>query len=130
MDAVEFLKAKNRMCKTFDSCSGRDGGAICELYAKSNEKGLSCADYANDYPEEAVEIVERWAKEHPRKTRQSEFLKIFPRVSMTSNGTIDFCPESFDEEFACPEKGKFYRGECECLDCRRKYWLEEVEDDD
>lgn len=80
MNAVEFLKENNRMCKTFDSCSGKDGGEMCELYVKSNEKGLSCADYATTYPEEAVKIIEKWAKEHPKKTRQSEFLKKFPEA--------------------------------------------------
>lgn len=47
---------------------------------------------------------------------------------MASNGTIDFCPNSFDEEFACPEKAKIYQGECQCPDCRKKYWLAEVEE--
>lgn len=124
MDAVEFLKEKSRMCNTFNLCDGGGYKETCKLY----KEGLTCADYTNDYPEEAVEIVERWAKEHPRKTRQSEFLKMFPRASMASNGTIDFCPNSFDEEFACPEKGKIGRAECECPDCRKKYWLEEVKE--
>ena len=124
MDAVEFLKEKSRMCNAFNLCDGGGYKEKCELY----KEGLTCADYTNDYPEKAVEIVERWAKEHPRKTRQSEFLKMFPRASMASNGTIDFCPNSFDEEFACPEKGKIGRAECECPDCRKKYWLEEVEE--
>jgi hypothetical protein len=88
----------------------------------------SCNDYIKRCPAEAVVIVEKWSKEHPLKTRQSEFLKMFPRASMASNGTIDFCPNSFDEEFACPEKGKFDHSECECPDCRKKYWLEEVKE--
>lgn len=99
----------------------------CEI-ANRMDGNESCNDYIKRLPAEAVAIVERWAKEHPRKTRQSEFLKMFPRASMASNGTIDFCPNSFDEEFACPEKRKFDRSECECPDCRREYWLKEVEE--
>lgn len=46
MDAVEFLKEKNRMCNTFNLCDGGGYKETCELY----KEGLSCADYTNDYP--------------------------------------------------------------------------------
>lgn len=121
MDAVEFLKEKNRMCNTFNLCDGGGYKETCKLY----KEGLTCADYTNDYPEEAVEIVERWAKEHPRKTRQSEFLKLFPRVSMTADGIIAFCPDSMDSEFECPHKTRDSIDPI-CGECRREYWLEEV----
>ena len=123
MDAVEFIKEHNRMCKTLKSSCEE-----CELSIKNNGVHEYCAEFIAENPEEAVEIVEQWAKEHPKKTRQSELLKLFPRVGMASNGTIDFCPISFDEEFTCPEKGKFDSGECRCPDCRKKYWLEEVDE--
>ena len=123
MDAVEFLEEANRM-HNFDN----QDCAKCEIN-KRRGGNLSCVDWTLSHPAEAVEIVERWAKEHPRRTRQSEFLKMFPRASMANDGTIDFCPLSMDEEFACPEKGKIYQGECGCFDCRKKYWLEEVDDD-
>lgn len=76
-----------------------------------------------------VAIVERWAKEHPRKTRQSELLKMFPRASMTADGIIAFCPDSMDSEFECPRKTRDNIDPI-CGECRRKYWLEEAEDDD
>ena len=123
MDAVEFLKEKNRMCNTFNLCDGGGYKETCELY----KEGLSCADYINAHPEKAVEIVEQWAKEHPRRTRQSEFLKMFPRVDMTADGVIAFCPESMDSTFVCPIKER----DCydpDCGDCRKKYWLKEVEE--
>ena len=132
MDAVEFLRGKDRMCRSFNLiCETKKGfTTLCEMRAKADEADETCGEYIKEHPAEAVEIVERWVKAHPQKTRQSEFLKMFPRASMTSNGTIDFCPENFDEEFVCPEKGEFYRGERECLDCQRKFWLEEIEDDE
>lgn len=125
MDAVEFLKEKSRMCNTFNLCDGGGYKETCELY----KEGLTCADYTNDYPEKAVEIVERWAKEHPKKTRQSKFLKVFPRVSMTADGIIAFCPDSMDSEFECPRKTRDNIDPI-CGECRRKYWLEEVDEDD
>ena len=125
MDAVEFLKEKSRMCNTFNLCDGGGYKETCELY----KEGLTCADYTNDYPEKAVEIVERWAKEHPKKTRQSKFLKVFPKVSMTPDGIIAFCPDSMDSEFECPRKTRDNIDPI-CGECRKEYWLEEVDDDD
>ncbi len=112
------------MCNTFNLCDGGGYKETCELY----KEGLSCADYINAHPEKAVEIVERWSKDHPRKTRQSELLKLFPRVGLGDDGLIVFCPEDFDSKFECPPKA--YDGERNgCEQCRKKYWLEEVEDD-
>lgn len=119
MDAIKYLKESDRMCKAFDSCSGKDGDEMCELYVKSNEKGLSCADYTITYPEETVKIIEKWAKEHPQKTRQSEFLKMFPRANRDEGGLIVFCPKDFDSKIEC--------GHDPCGECRKKYWLEEIE---
>lgn len=85
----------------------------------------TCREYIKSHPDEAVAIVEQWAKEHPKKTRQSEFLKMFPRVSMTADGIIAFCPDSMDSEFECPHKTRDNIDPI-CGECRREYWLEEA----
>lgn len=121
MDAVEFLKEIYRMHKSDDvDC------AECEIN-KHSDGGLSCVNWVLSHPEKAVAIVEQWAKDHPRKTRQSELLKLFPRVSMTADGVIAFCPESMDSTFVCPIKERD-RYDPECGECRKKYWLKEVEE--
>lgn len=122
MDAVEFIVTRDRMCRSFNNrCRG------CEI-ANRMEGNESCNDYIKRCPAEAVAIVEKWSKEHPRKTRQSEFLKLFPRVEKAADGMVAFCPEDMDSKFVCPIKNGGYRDQCIC--CREKYWLEEVEDDD
>lgn len=128
MDAVEFLEKRNRMCGALgDECTDKDG-TLCPLLVAARKVGKGCYGYTKSHPAEAVEIVERWAKEHPRKTRQSEFLKLFPRVSMTADGVIAFCPEDMDSEFECPHKTRDNIDPI-CGECRREYWLEEVEDE-
>ena len=123
MDAVEFIVTRDRMCESFNNrCRG------CEI-ANRMDGNESCNDYIKRCPAEAVEIVERWTKEHPLKTRQSEFLKMFPRASMTADGIIAFCPDSMDSEFECPRKTRDNIDPI-CGECRREYWLEEVEDDE
>jgi hypothetical protein len=127
MDAVEFLEKCNRMCGALgDKCTDKDG-TLCPLLVAARKVGKECYGYTKSHPAEAVEIVERWAKEHPKKTRQSELLKLFPRVSMTADDMIAFCPESMDSAFACPSKERDHY-DPECGDCRRKYWLREVEE--
>lgn len=122
MDAVEFINEKYRMCELLNYECRK-----CKIDAlEHGHKG--CWGAIRNHPEEAVEIVERWAKEHPRKTRQSELLKMFPRASMTADGIIAFCPDSMDSEFECPRKTRDNIDPI-CGECRRKYWLEEVEDD-
>lgn len=121
MDAVEFFEERDRMCKSFGGdCTG------CDIY-KVTMSSLTCNAFIFTRPREMVAIVERWAKDHPRKTRQSEFLKMFPRAGRGEDGLIVFCPEDFDSKFECPLKRG--GGHDLCGECRRKYWLEEVEND-
>ena len=73
MDAVEYVKTQFRLCRSKDSCSE------CPLQDKEN---CCCIMDTIEYVEKAVQIVEQWAKEHPVKTRQSEFLKVFPKATI------------------------------------------------
>ena len=129
MDAVEFLEKRNRMCGALgDECTDKDS-TLCPLLVAARKVGKGCYGYTKSHPAEAVEIVERWAKEHPRKTRQSKLLKLFPRGKLASDGMLKFCPQEVDSGFMCPMvvKRSF---SLHCEDCRRKYWLEEVDEDD
>ena len=111
MDAVEFYKAFKRMCYKTD-CKD------CLLDQK-------CRPSANVEPEEVVELVEEWSKDHHIKTRQSEFLKMFPNAQL-GNGVVDICPMNFDRSFECSYKNDYYT----CRKCKRDYWLTEVPDND
>lgn len=123
MDAVEFFEEHDRMCNSFGSdCTG------CEIY-KVTMSSLTCNAFIFTRPREMVAIVERWAKEHPRKTRRSEFLKLFPAAKVDIDSIPVICPKDVCVRFRCcvnPDE----RACGQCRDCRKKYWLEEVEDDD
>lgn len=118
MDAVEFFREKERMCRTFNMrCKG------CEI-ANRMDGNESCNDYIKRCPAEAVAIVEKWSKEHPRKTRQSALLKIFPNARRWDN-FIDLCPQMI-EKFDCPQKHGMDNWKS-CAKCKGQYWNEEVE---
>lgn len=108
MDAVKYLKERERMCDSYNNmCDGCGFGKVpqCNLTEKDN-------------PEKAVEIVEKWSSEHPAKTRQSELLKAFPNAEI-ENGVAITCPKSLDKNVECETLNS-------CVECTRKYWLAEV----
>ena len=67
MDALEYLKEKNRMCyrnSEYQHCS------ICPFESE-------CCQCEDDRPEEAVRIVEEWSKAHPKQTNADKFKEVF-----------------------------------------------------
>ena len=117
MDAVEFLKQFNRMCKAYNG----DGCKECPAY------GHRCGVDFNGQEEDGVSIVEQWAKEHPVKTRQSEFLKMFPEASMLYDEYLNICPAQLSSEYRDKETGGCYDPGMDCGKCKRNFWLKEIE---
>ena len=105
MDAIKFVKQLRRM----------------------NEQGVPkkrfiypCAGQETDSPEEVVAEVEEWAKEHPTKTRQSEFLKLFPNAQ-TDSGCLNACPMDVfgNTGIDCNKRT--------CFECKKEFWLADVD---
>ena len=98
MDAVRFIEERNRMCGTMSEMWGVDAAQI-------------------------VKNTEEWSAAHPRKTRQSEFLKLFPYARVKkANGLPIVSPCDLDVKLA---------GKCEGIpyqECWKKFWLAEVEE--
>lgn len=114
MEAVEFFKTVNRYCKNQG----------CKKYLAC--RGDLCMIWPDDDSvksiEETISKVEQWAKDHPVKTRQSEFLKMFPHANINSF-TDTFCVAHFDKTKTC--KASAPTDEM-CEKCRDAYWNEEV----
>lgn len=81
MEFKEFVKEYNRMCLSYNNCIG------CPIAEEINNRGLqtNCGniDFLTEVNGES--IIEKWVKEHPVKTYESDFkdkindlLKIFP----------------------------------------------------
>ena len=118
MDAVKYLKIKAKICRSIkdDNCKG------CVL--KGNAV-LGCHTTERLNPEECVAQVEKWAAEHPVKTRQDEFLRMYPNAWIDANGGyIKICPRLLDKNYDCIKTPN-----CAllCLKCLKEYWLAEVE---
>ena len=111
MDALEFIRERNRMCQSF--------GDECENCPANKDR--FCIAFNVD--EEIVPIVEKWSKENPRKTHQSIFLEQYPNAKRV-NGIVLFCPKMIDTCFSCPIDSNV---DIDCPDCRREFWMQEVE---
>lgn len=120
MDAVKFLQERSRMCNSFSP--------DCEGCRVDEEKPVisECYLWMFENPERAVKIVEEWAEEHPRKTRQSVFLEQYPEARVDKYGILRICPADIvkslrDEYGGCANPME------NCYECRRRFWQQEAE---
>ena len=108
MDAIEFIKQLRRM----------------------NEKGVPKNRFIylrvgreTDSPEDVVAEVEEWVKMNPVKTRQSVFLEQYPEAEIDERGDLMLCPRRISVDF----RSRYANCTKMCSDCRREFWMQEVE---
>lgn len=73
-----------------------------------------------------AKAVEEWAAEYPRKTRQDVFLEQWPDAELDADGVLEISPCSLSKKYekdggSCDDRTK------KCRDCRREFWMQEVE---
>lgn len=105
MDAVKFIEERRRMCKA------------TRRYSPIMVEGIS--------PKDIVKEVEEWSAAHPRKTRQSVFLGNYPCARIDSQSVLYACPADVYGNNVCPKKKD--AAPIICYDCRREFWMQEVE---
>lgn len=109
MDALKFIEERNRMCDYYTKNDVIGGCANCpEFDSACNVVRYVTPEYIAD--------VEKWSREHPRKTQQSKFLDMFPMALIKES-----CPPiGYNRNDGCFGVGK---------DCK-KCWLSWLKDDD
>ena len=113
MDAVEYVKQRERMCDYYCDCD--------KCPAK---KVVGCANIAK-IPQMAP-IVEKWAKEHPVKTRQDEFFNQWPDAEIGDDGLPSVAPCRLNIELLQCESQEDCENRGVCGKCRRDFWLKEI----
>ena len=114
-----------RMCKFYGECNN------CPLNYEKTHCG-TCNIFMGEHPDKTNEIILNWVKEHPIKTRQSKFLKMFPNAQISSDGVIEITPCAIEKNkhitsnCSCPVAHGFNN----CDECRKKFWLAEVDEND
>ena len=117
MDALEFLMERRRMCDSYRHCEG------CPL--EGGKCVVSSVPPDEDY-KRIIAAVDQWSKEHQRKTRQSVFLEQYPEAEIDANGVVGLCPISISAAYR-DSNGECNNPEQMCRDCRREFWMKEVE---
>lgn len=118
MDALKFIEERNRMCGYYKK--GCESGCCdCPVF------DIMCSS-VQFVTSEYIAVVEQWSKEHPRKTRQSVFMEQYPETVLDKHGVLSVCPLCIsaahrDSNGSCKEPEKL------CTDCRREFWMQEVE---
>lgn len=119
MDAKEFIRTHKRICKKHgDACKN------CPLLDKGCYSTSTSIILPEELDESVVDLVEKWAKENPVKTRQSKILEQFPNARLTEYGAISVCPRvlfgnNVISDSSCRS--------ISCKSCEDNFWLEEVD---
>ena len=111
---IERRRMRNSIGRTMGRCSNISC-SNCPLFIERKGKIPHCADM--EYPIEATEIVRKWAKEHPRKTRKDVLLEKLPNALTFKEGYPQSC---------CALLG--FCSECENSDNCEECWNMEVEE--
>ena len=125
MDAVDFLNEAKRYCEWCKNTT-QDGKKrlcdVCYFEKLNNIFNLHSMAYCK-----VVEMVEQWAKEHPVKTRMSEFFKQWPDAEIGYDGLPTVAPCQLNIELLQCESQEDCEGRGVCDKCRRDFWLKEIE---
>lgn len=116
MDVMKFLKERKRMCKSFTNC------ASCPA---NNSDCTGTKDSSDDVYQKLITAVDKWSREHPRKTRQSIFLEQYPEAQLTMDGELTICPIAVSAAYRNENGGCVVLNK-KCADCRREFWTQEV----
>lgn len=114
MDAKEFLNEFKRMCDFY----GKEECCGCPF----NKEGLMICESLTLYdPKYILDTVEKWSKEHPKKTYLSVLLEKFPKTVLNEFGIPSFCPSYLGfKEFQDARCGEYER----CENCWNKEYKE------
>lgn len=117
---IDFLSELKRLCDTRDECVANAANkedcpmfGICKL-----THSKTCAKDA----EKAIEIVQKWSDEHPKKTYAQDFFEKFPNAKPGAEGVPRICRANCYGG-SCQHSAISGAGPAPCKDC----WNEEME---
>ena len=86
---INFLHEFKRLCASRDGCvNDAANKERCPMFGVCDDALTRiCAEYA----ETAIETVQKWSDEHPKKTYAQDFFEKFPKAQSKSDGTPFVC---------------------------------------
>ena len=123
MTAKEYLETRARMLKSSKRGKCNRDCESCPFEANNNGEELDCGRFEAVNIEQAIEIVQKWAEEHPVKTLLHKLLEEFPNTRLRDDGTpLSFCPENLglSKNRGC--------GGMNCIQCWNRPYIDEFEE--
>lgn len=117
MDALEFMRNRNRMCKAYFNGLCRD----CPAFNVGSCKAIEGI-------EELLPVVEQWSTEHPVLRNVDHVAELLEKAGYAVDKKLIIeqkCPPELAILFG---SGKSCKG-IDCEECR-KWWTEEYKEDD
>ena len=109
---IDFFAEAKRFCDSRNVCmSGAADKEQCPLLAFCAQKRPVCAEDVKT----AMETVQKWSDEHPKKTYARDFFEKFPDAQSDSDGFPYVCRQTI------------YGGECPNMECD-ECWNEPMEE--
>ena len=105
--AVNYIRESKRMCENY-----RHDCDSCPMSIKNNGYDRLCYVIAEQYPERAVEIVQKWNDAHPVKTRLDDLKEKYPNFMLNPNGYPGVRPFVFGCCSDCKECTRAPSSEC------------------
>lgn len=125
MEAIKFLEEAKRMCGSHDVCEA------CPMFI--DESYCAVDIELKPIPQELkriVEAVQQWSDKHPKATRLSSLLNVFPNLFLDNTRLPSGCVRDYDQTYDCPvHSGKLLGNTLHpCVVCKQQFWNEEIAD--
>lgn len=72
---TEFFSEVKRLCDSRVACEGTEHNEQCPFFKYCRLNGLSATEI-----EKAVDVLQEWSNEHPKKTYVQDFFEKFPNA--------------------------------------------------
>ena len=91
MSEFNYLKEKRRYLDSIGRQNNMCLGARCKECILRPADGDSCTAFEVEHPEEATELIRKWAEEHPVVTNRDKFEEVFGFAPNTEGCLLRGC---------------------------------------
>lgn len=115
---INFFAEAKRLCDSRTGCTADAANKEqCPL------RGFCGLPFSEICAEKAVENLQKWSNEHPKKTYAQDFFEKFPKAQSYSDGSPVVCRKIIYGEIRPPFENCYYTGAC------YKCWNEPLNDE-
>lgn len=118
---IDFFPEFGRLCNSRTACAA--GAAYKEQCPLLDFCGHPFTKICAKDAQKAIENLQKWSNEHPKKTYAQDFFEKFPKAQSYSDGSPVVCRKIIYGEIRPPFKNCYYTGAC------YKCWNEPLNDE-